>query len=73
MGAKKIIGARQGDRKIAVEIKSFLAASPIADLQQALGQYIMYSNILEETEPDYLLYLAIRKAKAKYSPKRSVR
>lgn len=62
LAANKIIAARQGDRKIAVEIKSFLGLSPVADLQQALGQYIIYSNILEETEPDCLLYLAIRKA-----------
>jgi XisH protein len=31
------------------------------ELENALGQYILYRNILEETEPDRLIYLAIRK------------
>jgi hypothetical protein len=39
--------------------KSFLGASEVADLEQALGQYILYSDILEETEPERLIYLAI--------------
>ncbi|MGK7926583.1 MAG: element excision factor XisH family protein [Spirulina sp.] len=44
---------------MAVEIKSFLRESRIADLEQALGQYTIYSDILEQIEPDREIYLAI--------------
>jgi hypothetical protein len=59
LGAEKLFGAEKGDRKIAVEIKSFLDPSPINDLQKALGQYKLYSQILEDIEPDRILYLAV--------------
>jgi XisH protein len=59
LGAEKLFGAEKGERKIAVEIKSFLDPSPINDLEKALGQYNLYSQILEDIEPDRLLYLAV--------------
>lgn len=62
LGAKKLIAAQKGETKIAVEIKSFVGKSPINELENALGQYILYRNILEETEPERLIYLAIRKS-----------
>ena len=34
----------------------------VKDLENALGQYTLYSDILEESEPDRVLYLAIRQA-----------
>lgn len=30
------------------------------DLEDALGQYILYQDILEEVEPERVLYLAVR-------------
>ena len=60
LGAKQLIAAQKQERKIAVEIKSFLGSSPVSELQKALGQYLLYRDILEETEPERLLYLAIR-------------
>ncbi|MEQ9549706.1 MAG: element excision factor XisH family protein [Coleofasciculus sp. G3-WIS-01] len=62
LGATKLIAAQKAERKIAVEIKSFVKASPVTDLEAALGQYILYQNILEEIEPNRQLYLAIRQA-----------
>ena len=59
LGAEKLFGAEKGEQKIAVEIKSFLDPSPINDLEKALGQYKLYSQILEDVEPDRMLYLAI--------------
>ena len=38
----------------------FVGNSQVADLQQALGQYILYLDIIEETQPKRVLYLAIR-------------
>jgi len=59
LGAKQLIAAEQQERKIAVEIKSFLSDSRILDLEQALGQYILYHDILQRIEPERELYLAL--------------
>ncbi len=60
LGAKQLLAAQKEEQKIAVEIKSFISPSPINDLENALGQYILYQNILQSTEPERILYLAIR-------------
>lgn len=60
LGAEKLIAAIQNDRKIAVEVKSFVNPSPISDLEKALGQYTLYLDILVKVEPERILYLAIR-------------
>ncbi len=62
LGAECLLAAERGTRKIAVEIKSFIKPSPIADLENALGQYILYHDLLARLEPDRVLYLAIRQA-----------
>ena len=46
-------------QRIAVEIKTFGGASPVADLQQAMGQFLMYKSILSLLEPDRALFLAV--------------
>ena len=60
LGAEKLIAAEKTGQKIAVEIKSFIGASPVTDLENALGQYILYYDILTRLEPERRLYLAIR-------------
>ena len=60
MGAEKILAAEKQGRKFAVEVKSFLSASPVKDLEEALGQYIVYEDILELSEPERKIYLAVR-------------
>ena len=59
LGAERVIAADKGTRKIAVEIKTFSGASKIADLQGAIGQYILYRVALLELEPERELYLAV--------------
>jgi len=59
LGAEKLLAAERKGQKIAVEIKSFLSPSPLYDLEQALGQFLLYSKILEQQEPERTLYLAI--------------
>lgn len=54
-----MLAAQQSGNKIAIEVKSFIRESRVADLQQALGQYILYDDILKEVEPDRVLYLAM--------------
>ncbi|WP_199303251.1 XisH family protein [Oscillatoria sp. FACHB-1406] len=57
--AEKFIVAEREGRKIAVEVKSFLNPSPVNDLENALGQYILYRDGLKRSQPDRVLYLAI--------------
>lgn len=59
LGAERTIAAERENRKIVVEIKSFVGKSAVQDLKLALGQYTLYAGILEITEPDRLLYLAV--------------
>ena len=59
LGAERLLTATKKDQKIAVEVKSFVSPSNITSLESALGQYILYQNIIEEIEPDRTLYLAV--------------
>ena len=62
LAAERPFAAQKGDKKIAVEIKSFIGRSPIYDLEQALGQYGLYRALLTEVEPDRQVYLALGRA-----------
>jgi XisH protein len=59
LGAERVIGAEKDNQKIAVEIKSFVAQSPVSEFHKALGQYENYRTSLEEVEPDRTILLAI--------------
>jgi hypothetical protein len=59
LGAERLISAEKGTRKIIIEIKSFLGRSDVKDLQQALGQYVMYNQVLREQNIGRELYLAV--------------
>ena len=45
LGAEKLFAAEREGKKIAVEIKSFVSQSPVKDLENALGQYMLYLKI----------------------------
>ena len=53
------MAAEKAGRRIAVETKGFLGESAMADLEQALGQFILYRTIMDKQEPDRHLFLAI--------------
>lgn len=59
LGAERLISAEKGSRKIVVEVKSFVGRSDVKDLQQALGQYILYHQVLVEQQVGRELYLAV--------------
>ena len=59
LGAERLLAAERGTQKIAVEVKSFLGPSEVADLEQALGQFILYDDVLSEVDADRVLYLAV--------------
>lgn len=62
LGAERLINAEKGTQKIVVEVKSFVGRSDVKDLEQALGQYILYRQVLNEMGIDRSLYLAISQA-----------
>jgi hypothetical protein len=60
LGAKRLLAAQQGERKIAVEIKSFISPSEMADLKDAIGGFVLYRAVMRLREPERILYLAVR-------------
>ncbi len=59
LAAERSLEAEQGGRKIVVEVKSFLGASPLHEVQGALGQYLMYQTLLRQIGMEREVYLAI--------------
>jgi len=61
LGAEKLIAAEKNNRKIAVEVKSFLRGSRTEDLEDAMGQIVLYRYLLQRSQPERELFLAVRK------------
>ncbi len=59
LGAQQLLGAEKDTRKIAVEVKSFVSNSDMDDLEKAMGQFVIYHDVLLLTEPERVLYLAV--------------
>jgi hypothetical protein len=59
LGAEMPVAAEREGQKIAVEIKSFVSASTVTDLYAAIGQYMMYRTLMQKSEPERTLYLAV--------------
>jgi hypothetical protein len=59
LGAERLISAERGLQRIVVEVKSFVGQSDVKDLEQALGQYVLYRQILNEMGVERSFYLAI--------------
>src|SRR3954468_10322203 len=60
LGAERLtIGAERAGERIAVEIASFVADSPVRDLQEAVGQFVVYRALLTRVEPDRTLFLGV--------------
>ena len=59
LGAERLINAEKGTQKIVVEVKSFVGQSDVKDLEQALGQYVLYRQVLNEMGVEQSLYLAV--------------
>jgi XisH protein len=59
LGAEKLLTAEKAGRKIAAELKTFGGASEVRELEQAFGQYFVYQAVLEKSNSDRVLYLAI--------------
>jgi hypothetical protein len=65
LGAERMLAAEKEGRQIAVEVKSFVGASQVDDMEKALGQFLVYHSILRRKQPDRTLFLAVPKTAAK--------
>ncbi len=61
IAAEKAIAAERQNQQIIVEVKSFIGRSFVHELEGAVGQYVVYRDILEETSSAFELYLAVTK------------
>jgi XisH protein len=59
IAASKPIAAERDNQRILVEVKSFLGRSFMNDLEMAIGQYIIYRDIVETKGLNFKLYLAV--------------
>jgi hypothetical protein len=59
LGAERLLAAERGTEKIAVEVKSFARASDMKDLEDAVGQFVLYAHLLKRSDPERVLYLAL--------------
>jgi len=60
LAAEQLLAAEREERKIAVEVKSFISPSNVSEFHTALGQFLNYRDALDKIEPERLLYLAVR-------------
>lgn len=60
LGARQLLAAEREERKIAVEIKSFVGVSEMEDLKNAVGQFVIYRAVMRQTHPEHTLHLAVR-------------
>ncbi|WP_437954870.1 element excision factor XisH family protein [Sorangium sp. So ce119] len=51
LGAQQLLAAEKSERKIAVEIESFAGPSLIDDLEKAIGQFVLYRDVLATWSP----------------------
>ncbi len=56
---RSTIAAIRNDQKILVEVKSFVGHSFMRDFQQALGQWLIYTDLKNIVAAEYELYLAL--------------
>ncbi|NEN91455.1 MAG: fatty-acid oxidation protein subunit alpha [Okeania sp. SIO3H1] len=59
LGAERLLAAERDTEKIAVEVKSFTRPSDMKDLEEALGQFVLYDRLLIRHAPERTLYLAV--------------
>jgi len=59
LAAERMIAAEKSGEKIAVEVKSFVGNSFMAEFHEALGKFLDYRVALREKEPERQIYLAI--------------
>jgi hypothetical protein len=62
LGAERVLAAERGAVTIAVEVKSFVGRSDVRDLEEAIGQYVLYELVLAQVDPNRQMFLAVPEA-----------
>ncbi len=57
--AERLLHAQKEAQEILVEIKTFLSESQVSALHDAMGQYLLYQDIMEATGAKETLHLAV--------------
>ncbi len=58
-GAEQMLPAEKEGQQTAIEVKSFVGHSEVDDLENALGQYLLYRSLMQRRPPERTLYLAV--------------
>ena len=56
LGAERLLAADRSTERIAVEVKSFTRPSDMKDLEEALGQFVLYARLLIRHAPERTLF-----------------
>jgi XisH protein len=59
LGAEQVFVAQKNNVQVAIEVKSFAAASVVYEFHQAIGQYVHYRMVLRRVQPSRQTYLAL--------------
>lgn len=59
LGAELPIAAEKDGRRVAVEVKSFVGASNIRELELAVGQFALYREVLARSDAGRQLFMAV--------------
>jgi hypothetical protein len=59
LGAERLLAAERAGERIAVEVKTFAGPSEVTEMEQALGQYLLYRSLLQRSDPGRRLILAV--------------
>jgi XisH protein len=57
--SSQFIGAKRDEQQLAIEIKGLQGRSVIAELEQAIGQYVLHRLLLTQVDPVRVMHLAI--------------
>jgi hypothetical protein len=59
LAERRLLVGDKASEKVAVAVKSFSGPSDMDDPYEALGQFTLYHGMLQESDPDRILYLAV--------------
>ncbi len=59
LGAELPVAAEKDGLRVAIEVKSFVGASNIRDLELAVGQFVLYRELLARSDRGRLLFLGV--------------
>ncbi len=62
LAAELMVAAEKDQQKVAVEVKSLIAASIAYEFHTVLGQYLNYRTFMAIQDPERIMYLAVKRS-----------